>query len=85
MLAHKSNKADIGPHGIPIAVATDPKNQWAFEVGLPTSDFAAKALDREQDAYYKQYYTDKKLPIRTAGDLWSVKLKKTPEGGGFPA
>lgn len=76
MLAHQSNRADIGPHGIPTEVATDPKNQFKFTVPLPTVDYAAKELARVQDAYYKTNYSDKKIPIQSAGDLWSVKLKK---------
>lgn len=76
MLAHLVNKANTGPHGIPMDVATDPKNWWLFEVPEPTTDYAAKVLAKRQDAYYKQHYADKKIPIQSAGDLWSVKLKK---------
>lgn len=57
-------------------VATDAKNQFRFTVPWPTVDYAAKELARAQDAYYKTNYTDKKIPIQSAGDLWSVKLKK---------
>lgn len=76
MLAHLKSEANIGPHGIPMDVATDPKNQFMFEVGNPTADFAAKALDKASSDYYEKYFTARKLPIKSAGDLWSVQLKK---------
>lgn len=44
-----------GRHGLPISVATDPANRGRFAVPLPTTDFAAEALSRAQDAYRKKY------------------------------
>lgn len=60
-----------GPHGIPVAEATDPANQALFEVDLPVTDFAMQKLQREQDRYYKQYPDAK-------GDqslVWSVRRR----------
>lgn len=76
MLAHLANKANIGPHGIPMDVATDPKNQFAFQVPAVRRDHAARTLGDAQDAYYRRNYTDKNKPINNHGDLWSVELKK---------
>jgi hypothetical protein len=77
MVAHKANMANVGQHGIPMNVATDPANQFRFVVAdPPVTDWAAKALDKAQDAFYDKHYTSKKQPVKTAGDLWSVKLKE---------
>ncbi|RUQ06685.1 hypothetical protein D8M34_06600 [Microbacterium sp. HSID17254] len=59
-----------GPHGIPIADATDPANQYKFSVELPTTDFAARALHEAQERYRKQY------PDADMGSLlWRVERK----------
>lgn len=43
-------------HGLPIEEVTDPDNQFAFEVdALPTVDFAARALKKAQDDYFKKW------------------------------
>ena len=44
-----------GAHGYTIAEATDPANQYAFEVPLPTTDFAQDALNRAKESYRKRY------------------------------
>lgn len=44
-----------GSHGIPIEEATDPANRGKFVVPLPTTDFAAKALNDMQKAYRDAY------------------------------
>lgn len=42
-----------GAHGIPMVEATDPT--VTFEVPLPVTDFAARELQKAQDAYAKNY------------------------------
>jgi hypothetical protein len=81
MLALKEvEDAPRGPHGIPMDVATDPANQFRFKPPeAPSIDYAAKALDEGQRAYYAKY--DKKdAPISRAGHLWSVHLMDKPSG-----
>lgn len=75
MLAHLANKSNMGPHGIPMDVATDPANQFKFVTELPTIDFAAHTQAAAMKAYYDQYDTDDKRPMNRAGHLWSVRLK----------
>lgn len=48
-------KQPRGPHGIPIAEATDPAHQYDWEVDLPTQDFAQQQLNRYIDKYKKTY------------------------------
>lgn len=38
-------ETDIGPHGVPMSEALDPKNQGKFQVKI-FSDFAQQAIDR---------------------------------------
>lgn len=60
----------VGSHGISMAVATDPANQFMFEVpDNPSMDWAARALDAKQERYYKG-----KTGSRV-GHLWPVRLK----------
>ncbi|WP_447948212.1 hypothetical protein [Microbacterium maritypicum] len=44
-----------GSHGHTIADATDPENQFKFYVPPPTKDFAAEALQKEQESYRKRF------------------------------
>ena len=44
-----------GRHGLLLAEATNPENKDAFEVDLPTTDFAQLALDRAQERYRKAW------------------------------
>lgn len=76
MLAHLGNRNSVGPHGIPMDIATDPVNQFGFVTDLPTVDFAADTLAAAQKSYYDQYDTNKDRPMNRAGHLWSVRLKK---------
>lgn len=71
--AYQQNLASMGPHGVEMDVATDPRNAWKF-VSKVTTDFAAKTLADDQAAYYKKYDIDPEHPINRAGHLWSVRL-----------
>ena len=62
-----ASKVRRGAHGIPVAEAADPENQFAFEVPPPTMDWAQKALDDAQAAYRKQ---NPKAPLGAL--LWRV-------------
>lgn len=58
LLAYKDYVADLGPHGIPMSEAMDPANEHAFVAtgnGLPTIDFAEKAVQDARDAYDKAW------------------------------
>lgn len=68
----------MGPHGIPMSVATDPANQYRFAVDDPTVDYAEKTLTDTREAHEKHYYTDRKRPI-PPGFLWRVHLKTDGE------
>jgi hypothetical protein len=70
LLAQKRNAAEMGPHGVPMSEAVDPKNQFGvFEApAAPTTDWAAKALGDAQDAYYKKYPDTSRH-----GHIWRLK------------
>ena len=54
LLASRRRAAEPMSHGVPLAEAMDPANQFAFEAQKrPTVDYADKALKDAQDAYYK--------------------------------
>lgn len=75
LLAHEDLERDLGPHGIPLSVATDPANEFKFNVpALPTVDHAARALAKRQDAYYADADAKSKTPVSRAGHLWGVEL-----------
>lgn len=44
-----------GRHGIPLAEAMDPVNQFAYEVPPPSTDWAQKAQNDAEEAYKKSY------------------------------
>ena len=74
MLAAAEYEGELNPVGIPMKDATDPANQFKFEVPkVPTVDWAMQALAKGQDAYYKN--DDPKKPMNRAGHLWSAKLR----------
>jgi hypothetical protein len=75
MLAHESNLAELGPHGVPMSEAMDPANAFKF-VSTVVTDYAAQTLGADQKAYYDQHDKDPKKPINRSGHLWSVRLKK---------
>lgn len=72
-MAHAALKAEVGPHGIPMSVATDPANAFKFVTEL-TTDFAAKKLKADEDAYYELHDRDKDRPLNRGGHLWAVRL-----------
>lgn len=54
LASRRADAAPRGSHGVLLSEATDPKNAYAFEVDLPTTDFAQKALNDAQETYQKQ-------------------------------
>lgn len=56
LLASELLDGDVGPHGIQMADATNPANEYAFDVpDVPSIDFAARALNVKKDQYYKKW------------------------------
>lgn len=52
--SRRAEQVKRGPHGIPLAEAMDPANQFAFEAVGPAKDWAMDALHRKQELFYKQ-------------------------------
>lgn len=52
---HREAHTVRGRHGVPMVEALDPKNQFAFEVPLPSVDWAQKKLNEAQEKYKKAY------------------------------
>jgi hypothetical protein len=74
LLAAAEYEGELNPIGIPLDVATDPKNQFKFKVPEgPTVDWSMQALANGQKAYYKD--DDPKNPMNRSGHLWSAKLR----------
>lgn len=48
------SRVQRGSHGLPISEASDPANQFAFEVEPPVMDWAQKAMDDAREVYRKQ-------------------------------
>lgn len=70
LLGHQELVSDMGPHGVPMSEAIDPKNQFAFiPYEAPTVDWAAKALGDKQDAFYANRPKDEKHH----GHIWRLK------------
>lgn len=72
LASRREQFAPRGSHGILISESTDPALKDAWEVDLPTRDFATALLHASQDTYFKQYPTAK-------GDsslLWRVRRKE---------
>lgn len=75
-----TEKAPRGSHGVLLSEATNPDNQYAFDVprnerGVPTpaTDYAQKALEDAQAEYRSRY------PNEPMGSkLWRVKKKDQP-------
>jgi hypothetical protein len=77
LLAYKDYMADLGPHGIPMSEAMDPANAHGFvaaDGGIPSIDFAEKAVQDAQDAYYQQWPN-----VSKNGHKWSVVRLPPPE------
>ena len=62
--AHKPR----GRHGWPLDVAMDPANQFAFEVGAPSTDWAQRKLNEAQEKY-KRTWPDADMDSL----MWDVK------------
>lgn len=70
LASRRAENAPRGSHGVLLSEATDPANKDAFTVPLPLTDFAGKALRREQDAYEKRWGKD-----AMHDTLWRVEMK----------
>jgi hypothetical protein len=50
--SRRAERVKRGPHGYPLEVAMDPANQFAFDPGNPSRDWAMKALQDAQEAFF---------------------------------
>lgn len=55
LAARRSANAPRGSHGFLLAEASDPKNQFAFQVPPPSRDWAQAKLNEAHEAYRKRY------------------------------
>lgn len=70
LASRRSEMAPRGSHGFLLSEATDPKNQEAFTVPLPTTDFAERALIRARKKYAEQWGGD-----ALDATLWRAELQ----------
>lgn len=70
LASRRAENAPRGSHGLLLSEATDPANKDTFTVPLPITDFAAKALRREQEAYEKRWGKDSMHDT-----LWRVQMR----------
>ena len=74
LLASRRKSAEQFSHGIPLAEAMDPANQFAFEgQKAPTIDYADKALKDAQDRFYKNRPKDESRN----GHRWGRVTRRT--------
>lgn len=75
LIASRLREREFGSHGIPMAEATDPDNQFKF-VGqkAPKVDYAEKARLDAESAFYKKHDT-KDNPVNRHGHMWGVAKK----------
>lgn len=69
-----SKRADSerrGAHGHLLSEATDERNRGKWRVPLPTADYAAQELHRQQKAYQAQYGKNTDMDAL----LWRVELE----------
>ena len=57
LAARRLQNAPRGDHGVLLAEAMDPENQFAFEVDPPVMDWAAKTRNEFTESYRKQHPT----------------------------
>ena len=70
LASRREDETPRGEHGLPLAVATDPKNQGKFRTGLPLRDFAQEKLDAEREAFRTKYGDD----YARYAFIWRVEL-----------
>lgn len=70
LASRREENAPRSSTGIKLTDATDPANKGAFTVPLPTADFAAEALRREQEAYEKRWGKE-----AMRDKLWRVQMR----------
>lgn len=76
MLVARQAEREIGPHGIPMSEATDPKNAGKFAgQKAPRVDLAEKARLDAQQRYYKENDKDQKNPMNRNGHIWGVTYR----------
>lgn len=68
LASRRAESAQRGSHGFLMSEATDPDNQYAFTVPLPTTDFAEKAIIDARKKYAKRW-GDEALE----GTLWRAE------------
>lgn len=76
LLALAAVERDTNALGIPLDVATDPKNQFAFITRKPKTDWSVRTFAADQKAFYDA--ADKAAGeggVSRAGHLWSIYLK----------
>lgn len=56
--SRRKERQQRGPHGFTLAEATDPANMGKFKLGMPVTDFAAKAEAEGLEIARKQYGDD---------------------------
>lgn len=69
LASRREENAPRSSTGIKLSDATDAANKDAFSVPLPITDFAAKALRKEQDAYEKRWGKEAMHDL-----LWRVQM-----------
>ncbi|KRC52127.1 hypothetical protein ASE16_03505 [Leifsonia sp. Root227] len=68
MLAFQSIEEDMGPYGIPVSEAMDPKNQFAYVPSWsPSTNWAVKAVEDRKDSFYEANKDSSRN-----GHVWSV-------------
>lgn len=82
MLALAQLEADADPaSGLAMDVVTDPANQFRFITKRPITNWAARTLAADQEAFYKPLDDERAAltpplgPISRAGHIWRVVLK----------
>lgn len=71
LASRRAEKVPRGRHGLPLSETTDKANEYAYEVPLPTTDFAARALASAQAKYRKDWPDAQHEAL-----LWRVQEKK---------
>lgn len=72
-------RLEIGPHGQPMDEAMSPdanpsvRGGYRYEVPLPKTDYAALALARAQDSYFKTYPEAQRSALQ-----WRVRRVESP-------
>ena len=71
LLSRRADHEPRGRHGLPLSVAMDPNNQFAFDVPAPSTDWAQATLNAAQDRFHTAW-PDADMDSL----LWSVRLRE---------